>query len=716
MTKDRSPSMLVTAGAAMLLAAALFGAMLPFTTGGVNLNVGDIAFRTVRAPKDISFESSVLTEKRQEEAAAAVPDRLIYDPSVAVKQQSDLNSVLTRITNVREDSSMNATSRASQLARIDKLSLSTLSATLVLALSPERWQVVQGEARRTLGTILDQSLPAADIGEVREQALIYVDPAFDREMATLISEIVRPFIAPNLAVDQGRTEAERQAARASIASVRVTFAKNQPVVEKDTPVTAEAREALVQGGLLNEGWNVDLLGAVAAMSVLSAVGMVGAARALRPAVFSNYRQLVALALGLAVPVFAMKFYLPLILPDDSRHFLAFLMPVAAAPMVVAGVVGAELALVVAIGIALLASFAAVYLSDLTIVGLVGTVDVIRLAIACGFGGVAGVLAIRSADRFSHYLLGGLAVGVSVFTVLAASWLIDPNRETNDFGWMALASTANGGLSAFLSVGIFVTLGSLFGITTRVQLLEMSQLSQPLLRRLQDEASATFQHSVIVANLAEKGAYVIGADPILARVGCYYHDIGKLMRPGFFVENQFGEGNPHDALEPADSARIIIDHVHAGLALARQYGIPAKVAAFIPEHHGTRLVTYFYREATEAEPMVSPELFRYPGPKPQSRETAIAMLADSCEAVVRASSVHTGERISELVDEVFAERLAEGQLDECELTLKNLRDLAQSFKETLRAVYHPRVEYPSPTPAELRMRRGLSIPRLLDRRP
>src|SRR5262249_43914951 len=152
-----------------------------------------------------------------------------------------------------------------------------------------------------------------------------------------------------------------------------------------------------------------------------------------------------------------------------------------------------------------------------------------------------------------------------------------------------AASANGGVSAFLAVGIFVTLGSVFGVTTRVQLLEMSQLSQPLLRRLQDEAPSTFQHSVIVANLAEKGALVIGADPLLARVGSYSHDIGKLMRPGFFVENQLGGINPHDALDPRDSARIICDHVTDGLALARQYGLPPRVIDFIPEHHGTRLV-------------------------------------------------------------------------------------------------------------------------------
>jgi putative nucleotidyltransferase with HDIG domain len=233
---------------------------------------------------------------------------------------------------------------------------------------------------------------------------------------------------------------------------------------------------------------------------------------------------------------------------------------------------------------------------------------------------------------------------------------------------------------------------------------MSQLSQPLLLRLQDEAPSTFQHSVIVANLAEKGAHTIGADALLARVGCYYHDIGKLARPGFFIENQLGGANPHDALDPADSARIISDHVRDGLNLARNYKLPERVARFIPEHHGTRMVAYFYRRAAEENPEVDIDDFRYPGPRPQSRETAIAMLADSCEATVRSNPDHSSERIGEIVDDIFNERLSEGQLDESNLTLNNIRALAASFKSTLRAIYHPRVEYPAPTEAEMLLRR------------
>ncbi len=714
MTQDQTPGRLRLAAVAFLLAVTLFLALLPVTAGGVSLERGDIAFRTIRAPRDISFESAALTAQRREDAGNAVPDSLIYDPSVAVAQQTGLGSVLSRLQAVLNDATLTPPSRLTALGRVDRLSLSQRSASILLSLSPTAYDSVQAEARRALGAILDQSLPPTVVGDTRERALSFIAPGLDRDTATLVADLVRPFIVANLTVDSGRTEAARAAARSGVAPVRVSYAKGQTVVDKDTPISAEAREALIQGSLVNEGWNVDLLGAASALALFTAVGVVAAVRAFRPAAFAAPRQLVLIALALAVPVFLMKIYLPFILPDDERHFLAFVMPMAAAGMVLCGVLGAELGLVVAVGAGMLAAFASVYLSDLTAIGLAGTIDVLRIALCSGFAGIAGVLALRSADRFGHFLLGGLVVGLSVLAVLGATWLIDPNRDVNDFAWMALAAGANGGLSAFLSVGIFVTLGGLFGVTTRVQLLEMSQLSQPLLSRLQDEAPATFQHSVIVANLSEKGAYVIGADAVLARVGCYYHDIGKIMRPGFYVENQFGGDNPHDALEPADSARIIIDHVSAGLALARRYRLPGRVAAFIPEHHGTRLVTYFYRIAFEEDPTVSAEPFRYPGPRPQSRETAIAMLADSCEAVVRASAEHTPERISELVDEVFAERLAESQLDESDLTLRNLKALAESFKGTLRAVYHPRVEYPAPTEAELRMRRP-ALPRILDRR-
>src|SRR3990170_5407143 len=267
--------------------------------------------------------------------------------------------------------------------------------------------------------------------------------------------------------------------------------------------------------------------------------------------------------------------------------------------------------------------------------------------------------------------------------------------------MTTGAATNGLGSGLLTAGAFAVVGVVLGVTTRAQLMELSQLNAPLLRRLQDEAPGTSHHSVIVGNLAERAADLVGADALLVRVGCYYHDIGKVLQPGFYIENQMGGANPHDTLDPRESARIIAEHVRGGLELAQRHGLPPGVQAFIPEHHGTRLIPYFYRVASQRDPKVDPELFRYPGPRPQSRETAIVMLADSVEAMVRAAGDHSLEKISEIVDTVIGERLAEGQLDDSELTLREIKLIAEWFKWGLQAVSPPGIQYPDPPPAEMR---------------
>jgi putative nucleotidyltransferase with HDIG domain len=348
------------------------------------------------------------------------------------------------------------------------------------------------------------------------------------------------------------------------------------------------------------------------------------------------------------------------------------------------------------------------LPDTSLVASVGALDAFRMMLVYGLAPVAGIFIVHGADRLNRYLTAGVAVGLVSYALLVATWFIDSDRQTADLGWMAFATAINGVSSGVLAAGAFVTAGVLLGVTTRVQLMELSQLNAPLLRRLQDEAPGTFHHSIIVGNLAERAADRVGADALLTRVGCYYHDIGKVLQPGMYIENQMGGGSPHDDLSPEESSQIIQEHVRGGIELARRSRLPARVQAFIPEHHGTRLVAYFYRKAAERDPDLDAATFQYPGPRPQSRETAIVMLADSTEAVVRSSDDRSPERIDQLVDEVIAERIAEGQLDESDLTMRDLRAIAESFKTTMRAVYHPRVAYPQPSPMEAR-RRVLRLP-------
>jgi putative nucleotidyltransferase with HDIG domain len=410
-------------------------------------------------------------------------------------------------------------------------------------------------------------------------------------------------------------------------------------------------------------------------------------------------RLFMLALLVVVWVAAAKIFLSITLPDSERLYLSYMLPVAASPMLIATLLDGRLAVAVAALLALLTAFVGFYLPDAREALAEHPLDALQMVTTLFLGGLVGIFAVHRAERMNRYLVAGGVVTVVSFIVLLSFWLLAEKRDAVDPVWMIVATGLGGFLSAVIVVGATVILGLMFGITTRMQLMELAQLNHPLLRRLQEQAPGTFHHSVVVGNLAERAADRVGADPLLVRVGCYFHDVGKVTKPVYYIENQTQGENPHNKLAPAASAKLVADHVHAGLELAKRHRVPARVRAFIPEHHGTRLVTYFYRRAAVDDATTDPKKFRYPGPRPQSKETAIVMLADSVEAVVRSSRDRSAERIDSLVEAVIAERVAEGQMDECDLTLRDLKTIAESFKTTLRGVYHPRIEYPAPTAVE-----------------
>jgi putative nucleotidyltransferase with HDIG domain len=274
---------------------------------------------------------------------------------------------------------------------------------------------------------------------------------------------------------------------------------------------------------------------------------------------------------------------------------------------------------------------------------------------------------------------GLARGWSGFTITASAFL----------GLLMAPASAS------LAMIVMPLAESATRITTDLTLLELSDLGRPLLRRLALEAPGTWAHSLAMANLCESACNIIGANGLLARVGCYYHDIGKLASPGFFMENQAGGPNPHDDLSPVDSARIIRNHVLDGIALAEAAGLPPVVKAFIPEHHGTTEINYFLARARRREPggRVNVADYRYPGPRPQSAETAVAMLADSAEAVVRVLEDRTPDRVQEAIEQLVQQKLGSGQLDDAPLTLRDLDRIQREFVRVMSGTYHKRIGYP-----------------------
>ena len=683
-----------------VLAVALVLALFPFFPRQLPVHEGDIASQDIRSPRDKTFESRVLTEQAREDAAQAVPPVLLFDPNVRSQQMATLEEQTGSVADVRQDTGLSDEAKRARLLGISDLGgLSRRSIDTVLGLSDERWRQVVDEAEVALGSAMNRSIAPDEVEDVRGGLLQQISANLSADEADLVAELARPLIAPTQVVDEDATEQAREAARQNVEPVQQTIAKSQLIVEGGQPIDATTAEVLEEVGLLAPRVRWGDLTSVVVIALLAAAILALYVWLFPTRSITSERNLLLLALMIAVPVLLAKLYFSLVLPDDDRRFLAYFLPLPAVAMLLATLLEARLAIVIGLLQAVLLTFAVVYLPDLSLVATIEPVDAGRVLLVYGLSSVIGAFAVQRAERPNQYVAAGVLVGGTALAALFALWLVEPERRAFDTVWMTAAASVSGLGSGVLTAGGLAAVGALLGVTTRVQLMELSQLNAPLLRRLQDEAPGTFHHSIIVGNLAERAADLIGADSLLVRVGCYYHDIGKVLQPGFYIENQLGGDNPHDSMDPKVSARIIAQHVQAGAELARRHGLPWRVQAFIPEHHGTRLVVYFYRVASQRDPRVDPSLFRYPGPKPQSRETAIVMLADSTEAMVRASEDRSPERIDASVEEVIAERLAEGELDECDLTLRDIRTIAESFKQTLRGVYHPRIAYPEPTERE-----------------
>lgn len=318
-------------------------------------------------------------------------------------------------------------------------------------------------------------------------------------------------------------------------------------------------------------------------------------------------------------------------------------------------------------------------------------------------GAAAIYGMFNLTQRKEMIQRGLLLsGVNFFIVLTLGFLFGARHLGNQL-LFALVAGFNGILSTALANGFLPFLEHLFSLTSPLSLLEMANPNLPLLKRLLIEAPGTYHHSIIVGNLAEAAADAIGADNMLVRVGSYYHDVGKLRRPYFFVENQIADDNPHEKLSPNLSTLIIISHVRDGVELAKKYGVPSCIIDLIEQHHGTDLVRYFFQQASntvqEEKESIAESDFSYSGPKPQSKEAALIMLSDSVEAATRAMSKPSSARLESMVDKILQERLDLGQLDETNLTLRDLDKIKAAFLKVLGGIFHHRIKYPDVVPME-----------------
>lgn len=661
------------------IAVLVFGALVFILTVGdlpssTKVEVGKPAPRDVKAGSTVEVINERLTEEARRRAAEQVETVETYNPFASNLSEEKIAGTFKVVAEIARLKARGEASPAALRALRGQLDMELSDRTFnaLTKATPPTLVQLENTTKHLLGVVMKEGVRENALDEARARIVDEAAqlPFLSSEYREAAVEIASRAVLANKYPDLEATRLSKRSAAEKVEPVKRIILPGEIVVREGDIVSDEDLRVLEALGFYKP--HLTILGLLG-YSLLVLLGLALVAAYLRihlPHIYTSNQLLLLLAV-IVVAIAGVSRYL------TSLSF--YLAPVATAAMLIAILLEVRLALLVT---ALLAMFIGVDTNSLpaSAVGLLT--------------GIVGVLAVTKVTRRWDLVTASLLVwgvnilAVLVFSLLSREGIDDILRDTLFFGGL------NGLTSALVAVGALPFLESFFGVTTHIKLLELSNPAEPVLHRLLTEAPGTYQHSVMVANLAEAAAQSIGADALLCRVGAYYHDVGKIRRPRFFVENQVGQENPHDRLAPSLSSLIIISHVKDGLDLARQYKLPDMLTRFIAEHHGTSLVSYFYHQARSrsTEPVFE-EDFRYPGPKPQSRETAVVMICDGIEAASRTLPSPTPEKLTELVHKMIRQNVEDGQLDECDLSLKDLTNIREAIIRTLTSHYHSRIEYP-----------------------
>lgn len=643
------------------------------------LSLGDVAPQDLRAPRNIQYASDVLTEAARAEAERAVaPVYIPPDTAIARTQNEVLNSILVSISAIRTNQDATLEQKKTELIAIQGLTLQPGSQDVLLILTDTRWELVQTEAFTVLEQAMQNPVRTEDLDSVRQNLPSLVSLTLTEKEAALVVEIVAPLVVANSFYSPELTDAARQTAREAVEPATQSFVAGQTVVTRGQVLTAANLEALTALGLVqpqNPAFNY--LGA-AALVALSALFTALYIFRLKPEVISDLRGLILLALLFAIFLVGARVSSP------NRTIVPYLFPIPAFALLVSALFGMERGLVFGLLMSLLAAY--------------GMPDALGLLPYYTLSSLCGVLALGQARRVGQFLFAASAIAVAGAAMVAAYRLPFTNMDWVGLATLMGAAVFAGIVSTSIALPMQYLLAQFLGLTTALQLLEISRPDSPLLNYFLQRAPGTYQHSLQVANLAEQAAERIHADTLLIRVGALFHDVGKSTNPLFFVENQPpSQIDSHDDLAPEISAEAIIRHVPDGVGLARKYRLPRRLYDFIAEHHGTLVTRYQYNRAVQAAQgdasKVDQSQFRYPGPSPRSKETAILMFADGVEAQARAERPHNDDEVRTLVRNVIERCQKDGQLDHTPLSQRDLASITESFIATLRVTYHPRLEYP-----------------------
>ncbi len=677
------------------IAAVLFLFLLTFFVSSevvpsqVNFELGQVSRENIFAPRTIIYEDKIATDQKRDQAESNIPTWYIRNDEVASSVLADINTVMHSIAEIQQNGEINAEQKMDRLSEVIPFSLSEQTKSVLILADQGSLDTLTDELRNQVSDAMESQngVNIDNIETIKENINESIGAlGLAQGYIELGQGLVKHFLRPNNFIDKEKTDLLRNAARESISPVMVTIRKEERVIGAGDVVTPEHLQKLEALGLTKGGMHGrTIVGNLLLIALLMSVVLFYLYQQ-NPEIYRDAGLLYLLGiivlavLAVAKAIFVVEFTRS----PDFGALMGYMVPMGAAGMLIAILLDSRLAVLVVCVMSFLLSLMAGNEIQFGVVGLVG--------------GIAGVYSVSKLSQRGDMLKAGLYTSVASIAAIIVMGVISNISPILVVGSALILGTINGMLSSILTNGSLPYLENAFGITSSVRLLELSQPSNPLLKKLLTETPGTYHHSILVGNLAEAAAEAVGGDSLLVRVGAYYHDIGKIKRPYFFIENQLGNDNPHDKIAPSLSTLILTAHVRDGLDLAKEYKLPEAIIKIIEQHHGSSLVSYFYHKALENcnGDAINEDEFRYEGPKPQTKEAAIVMLADSVEAAVRSMQNRTHGRIEGLVRKILKEKLMDGQLDECDLTLKDLEKIAQAFVKVLSGIFHSRVEYPDLT--------------------
>lgn len=644
--------------------------MTGIITRKYDLKVGDIPKSDIKAHREIIDESA--TEARKKEAEEKVDKQYSLRTDVQKQSEEKIKGFFSSVEKVLAQDKPEE-EKAKLIPRAP-FKITDAQANKIASMNEQSTKKLESVCIDGLNKAYEAPIEDGNEQDLKEAKKEYTDFISSSDLSDSEKAIALNFVnvvEPNFFYDKEKTDELIKETLKQVPPVMIK--KNQIVVSEGEPVTAHQLELLGTLGLLSD--SASALYIYIALGVLVIIVMYlqyGYIHKYYPAINKEFSKIVMISILNVFPVILARLF---------GMMSNYIIPLACMPMLITLLLNYKISLVFSM------------LNVILIGGAVGfNPNIIILAI---LNVVLGGTLLRKMQQRNDILYSSITVAVlsSILTFSVGT------LTTNNFMEILADSTfaaAGAILSGILTIGVLPFFESTFDIVTNAKLLELSNPNNPLLKKLLMEAPGTYHHSILVANLAELAAEQVGGNPLLARIGAYYHDVGKTKGPYFFRENQFGKKNPHDRLKPEVSSKIIISHVKDGSELAKEYNLPKTIHDFIVTHHGETLVKYFYltvKNNSENPEEVKEEDFKYPGPKPMSKEQGIVMLADSTEAAVRSINEPTEEKIEKMVNNIIDDKLASGQLDNCDLTLRDISKIKKCFLKALNGIHHERIEYP-----------------------